>query len=847
MRSGRRDRDSRRPCQRPAIPAFLALWLLALPLSTQTLDEAIDLHAAGSLEAAVRAYRDVAAAPQTPPEDAAMARNNACVALNDLGDYRAALVECREALRLYPMVDDEPGLARTLNNTGLALQYLGRLEEAETQFQRALDLNREHGDAEGQVINLSNLGLAATAAGRYNRALTLHRAAAGLAGRNLSEPWAPGQVRVARINEGVVLEKLGAYREALDVYRLALQEESELDPRSRASLRVNVGVVYRNLGDPVRAREAFEEAIRIYEAAGDTAGLSNAWLNVALVDHLNLRQPAKARHAYGEALRFAEQSGDRAEEIQDLFYLGRLLLEQGLLGDAERAFRRCLAAAERSGSAEGRWSALDGLGRIAAAQGDTRRALDHLQRAMDEIERVRASLRRNTLRSHFFGEKRPVYAAAVEILAKLEAREPGRGHAERALEIAQRAKVRELLDALAGSPQTRAPLRAAELRQRLGDGVLLEYFLGETNLFLWVVRQDGIRMADLGPAAPLLRDAAEVHGRLARGSGPEPVVLSLLSRSLLRPAVPLPGSGSGNLSIAPDGALRYLPFELLPDPDEPERMLVDRHAVSYLPSGSVLAWLDRERADPAVVLLGFGAPEIPKTGILVAGWNLPPLPAAARELGALRKLFPGDAVLKTGGEATEAAFRRSVRKGARVVHLATHTVVDERPGRGAAVLLTPEGDDDGLLYPEEIAALDYQADLSVLAACRSAVTPESGGNALASLTGAFLAAGSPAVLATLWDVGDETTAVFMQQLYYELGRGHAPAEALSLAKRKLREDERWNRPELWAAYVLIGDGPPVAPSCGLPRWLGYAALLAATGLLATLAARKRSSPSQAGS
>ncbi len=817
---------------------FLVLCLLALPLSAQTLDDAIDLHAAGNLEEAVRAYRSVAADSQTPPEDAAMARNNACVALNDLGDYRAALAECQQALRLYPAIDDEPGLARTLNNTGLALQYLGRLAEAETQFQRALDLNRRHGDAEGQVINLSNLGLVATAAGRYNRALTLHRTAAGiadLAGRNPAEPWAPGQVRVSRINEGVVLEKLGAYREALDVYRLALREESELDPRSRASLRVNVGVVYRNLGDPVRAREAFEEAIRIYEAEGDTAGLSNAWLNVALVYHLNLRQPAKARQAYGEALRFAEQSGDRSEEIQDLFYLGRLLLEQGLLGDAERAFRRCLAAAERSGSAEGRWSALDGLGRIAAAQGDTGRALDHLQRAMDEIERVRASLRRTTLRSHFFGEKRPVYAAAVEILAKLEAKEPGKGHAERALEIAQRAKVRELLDALAGA-KTAAPLRAAELQRRLGDGVLLEYFLGETNLFLWVVREDEIRMADLGPAAPLLRDAAEVHRRLSRGSGPEPVVLSLLSRSLLRPAVPLPGSGA--LRIAPDGALRYLPFEMLPDLDEPERALVDRLAVSYLPSGSVLAWLDRERQDPDVALLGFGAPEIPKTGLLVAGWNLPPLPAAARELGSLGSLLPGTEVLKTGGQATEAAFRRAVVQGARVVHLATHTVVDERPGRGAAVLLTPEGDDDGLLYPEEIAALDYRADLSVLAACRSAVTPESAGGALVSLTGAFLAAGSPAVLATLWDVGDETTAVFMQQLYYELGQGRTPADALALAKRKLREDERWNRPEIWAAYVLIGDGPAVASASGLPRWAGASAVLLAIAVLAAFVTRK---------
>ena len=44
-------------------------------------------------------------------------------------------------------------------------------------------------------------------------------------------------------------------------------------------------------------------------------------------------------------------------------------------------------------------------------------------------------------------------------------------------------------------------------------------------------------------------------------------------------------------------------------------------------------------------------------------------------------------------------------RGARVVHLATHTVIDERPGRGAAILLTASGDDDGLLSPEEIAVV----------------------------------------------------------------------------------------------------------------------------------------------
>jgi CHAT domain-containing protein len=172
-----------------------------------------------------------------------------------------------------------------------------------------------------------------------------------------------------------------------------------------------------------------------------------------------------------------------------------------------------------------------------------------------------------------------------------------------------------------------------------------------------------------------------------------------------------------------------------------------------------------------------------------------------------------------------------VARGARVVHLATHAVIDERPGRGAAIVLTPGGEDDGLLVPEEIARLDDRADLTVLAACRTALGPEEGGGALASLTGSFLAAGSRGVVATLWDVGDEATAAFMAQFYWQLGEGSTPAEALRAAKRRLRADPRWNRPALWAAYVLVGDAPAVGAK---RRWGMWIAGIAG-GALAALA------------
>jgi tetratricopeptide (TPR) repeat protein len=821
-------------------PLALALLLPAAALAAgPSLDRAIALHTAGRLQEALREYHALAGA--SDPAVAATALSNACVIQNDLGDYRAALPDCRRALELSRPLGDAEALGRALNNLGLVLEGLGETDEAERRFREALEVNRKAGAAESEAVNLSNLGALAVAAGRYTAALELHDQAAALAARHRSEPWAGEQMRIARINQGVVLDKVGAYREALDLYRQVLAGGGELDPDRRAALLVNTGVIYRNLGDPVRAVDAFREAIGVYRRAGDAAGLSNAHLNLALALHLNLERPGEAEAAYREALRLAEASGDRTEEIQDLFYLGRLLLAAGRGAEAEAAFRRCLAAAEASGSAEGKWSAREGLGRIARARGDLAGALADFEAALAEIERVRAGLARGSRRAGYFGDKRAVYQAAVETLAELERRQPGRGWGERALGIVQRAKARDLLDALGGGRRPAAPQAAADLRARVGGGAVLEYFLGESNLYLWAIRPGSVRFHDLGPRGPVLDAVAAVHRALSHGAAPPPQAVAALSRVLLAPAGPLP-RGDAPLRIAPDGALHHLPFEILAASGEP---LVERSPVSYLPSASALAGIGREaRKDGGVRLLGVGDPllDLPREGaptpraLLVERFGLAPLPAASRELAAVGRLLGGKAEVLTRGQATERAFREAAGRGARVVHLATHTVIDERPGRGAAILLTPEAGDDGLLSPEEIARLDDRADLTVLAACRTALGPGEDGQALTSLTGAFLAAGSRAVVATLWDVGDAATAAFMEQFYWQLGEGLAPAAALREAKRRLRADPRWSRPDLWAGYVLIGDAPPLVPE-RRPWWVAGA--VAGAAILVVIALWRR--------
>ncbi|HYN20887.1 MAG TPA: CHAT domain-containing protein [Thermoanaerobaculia bacterium] len=817
------------------VPAWgMALLLLSgASLAAQTLDEARALHAQQRLPEAVKAYRAAAeATASTDPATAATARNNACAILNELGDFREALKDCAVAIRIRRLQGDPIRLARTLNNAGLALHHLGELRDAEARFQEALEINRLQNDTQGQVINLSNLGLVAASQGRLNRALDLHGTADRMAMLHTNEPWAAAQARISRIHQGVILEKLGAYREALAIYQGVLQDRSELDPHRLAMLRVNVGAVYRKLGDTASAQAAIRDAMATFEAEGDRAGLADAWLNLGLVHLLDVRQSRAAETAFRRALNLARESRIRPEEIQILFYLGRLFFEEGRLDEAERTFTRCLEAAERSGAAEGRWSALKGLGRVAAARGTPEgdgRALQLLERAMAEIEKVPSSPSRSSLRSQDFAERRPVYVAAVELLARMEAREPGAGHAERALAIVQRAKLRELLDALGGTGRAASALPVEHLREEVGNGVLLEYFLGEKDLFLWVVHSGKVRMADLGPYGPILADAMAVHNALSRSQEPDAARLAHLSKILLGPAGKI---GSVDLWIAPDGSLRYLPFELLQDTGG--KLLVERASTSYLPIGSVLGWPSYlRRLTPVFTLIGFSAPALPAdspAGERAARYGLAPRTEKPGALEILADHLPGRHELFTGPGASEEELRQYAANGTRIVHLAGPTVIDERPGRGAAILLAPSDAEDGLLYPEDINAVQYRADLTVLAGCRIFVPAGAEeGDALGTLSGAFLAAGSPGVIATLWNVGDEANAAFVEQLYRELGKGRRPAEALSRTKRRFREDRRWPQPHVWAAYVLVGDAPRVAYTDHL-RYLLGALLLAALAL-----------------
>jgi CHAT domain-containing protein len=110
------------------------------------------------------------------------------------------------------------------------------------------------------------------------------------------------------------------------------------------------------------------------------------------------------------------------------------------------------------------------------------------------------------------------------------------------------------------------------------------------------------------------------------------------------------------------------------------------------------------------------------------------------------------------------------------------------------------------LQATDILNLRLQADLVVMSACQTALGAEVRGEGLVGLTRAFLYAGSPRVVASLWTVPDLSTAEFMTRFYrYMLVDGLAPAAALRRAQVSMWNEGRWARPYYWAAFTLQGE------------------------------------------
>lgn len=391
-----------------------------------------------------------------------------------------------------------------------------------------------------------------------------------------------------------------------------------------------------------------------------------------------------------------------------------------------------------------------------------------------------------------------------------------------------------------------APLTPREIQEGLlaPGQALLQYFLGDDHLFLFVIRQGDVSIVKkpkekgLAEAVLGLRESIYGWSQSQEDSLAEQYAAYgyQLYQSLVQPVAHLLPE---RLIIVPDGILEYVPFEaLLREAAGPPfrnfssyPYLIRDFQISYAHSARLLqemktaAYAARRRW---VLAFAPSFTDLPgqDTSLASRRRNLGRLTGNVKEVQAIKRLLR-TRVYK-GTDATRERFLADAPYYS-IIHLATHAKANDEEGEYSylAFAEVPDTLQNELLYAKDLYSLRLQADLVVISACESGVGELRRGEGVISIARGFSYAGAKSLATTLWRVSDRESAALMASFYQQLKDGRPKDEALRAAKLQFisQPGAMYAHPFFWAAFTLTGDMAPIAVSGQIfPAWV-YALLI----------------------
>ena len=426
------------------------------------------------------------------------------------------------------------------------------------------------------------------------------------------------------------------------------------------------------------------------------------------------------------------------------------------------------------------------------------------------------------------------------------------------------------------------PLTLAEVQQNVLDDqtVLFEYALQTDDSYLFVASKSAVNLFKLPPRSNVDKLAMDLRAQLIpsklqrrlvgidvaeanRGLGiaataPEDVAPFIAASNALYKVILEPAAGmigEKRLMVVADGALNYVPFEvLLKTADSGDfsslGYLVKTNEVIYAPSASVVGAIKQQRtkndsramliiADP--VFNSNDARAQKKTGAAASDAEVRGLgiQSAVTDVGgsapAPNAQMEGLPLMRLNGTRTEADQISKLAKTSggqadvwldldanednldardiskyRVIHVATHGLLNaERPQfTGVVLSLVGNKTHDGFVRTDEVFNLRLGSPLVMLSACETGLGKEKRGEGVMGLTRAFMYAGAPTVGVSLWSVADKSTADLMTDFYRRLfssTQGTTSSGALRGAQLAMISGKKYSAPFFWAPFVLVGD------------------------------------------
>lgn len=693
-------------------------------------------------------------------------------------NLEVALEHLEQGLARAQQTKNEPRIRELYAQLGRAALTLGDVNRAQTYFEAMLQRLEASGDVSSQAT--AYLGLGRTYQEYQNTEQALHYFDAALA-LLAQAPPTPLRSEVLVAKAWTLIDQ-GNLAAAVALLREAAPTVSE-DPRHAYQIALALGTVALEYQNYAQALQHFNHA-------------------AALEDHWT-RPPQQWQVAFGKALALWRMHA--FEEAETEF--------RASVGHIEATRESITQTANRSYYIQNKVQVYKYFAAFLEAQGRSMEAFNYSERARS---RSLVDLLYTTQQEHKHDAARPV-DEVIELNRRI------RALMTELSAVSQEAAADPLSYASTREAQLRREYEATathyeQLHQRLSNSrpiytfetlsadsvrftlahreAMVVYDLrildDKENLIAYIVLPNEIIQLDLRPADNLTEAIRFFRGHLRVADGVPgsdwEAVSTRLYQDLMRPVVDALPGWVNHLHIVPEGALNYLPFAALRSPKG--HFLVEDYSLSMVPSASTLKLAREQNPRRWRSILLFADPD-------------GRLPGSRREVLALKEQSPNRRHAFVGAEATQATLEELAGQYD-ILHLATHgRFVSQAPWRSHLELY------NDVLSVDEIGRLSLDAYLVTLSACETAlggglVTDVPNGDEWIGLNQAFLAAGTPTVMASLWPIHDRVSSTFMIDFYDSLGpRGKAVA--LAQVQRRFIATKELSHPFYWAAFTIMGD------------------------------------------
>ncbi len=735
--------------------------------------------------------------------------NNIATVHESKGDLSEALKWHQQATEIRERLGLEVDLSGSYNNIGGIFAFRTEFEEALVWYYKAKEIRERLGLELDLAYTYNHIGGVYYQQGKYEEALVWYHKS-----KDLREKYGLRSLVIISYNNiGLVHRAQKDYLEALDWFNKArsIEEKHHLE-NGLASSYNNIGLTYQSAGYFRESLEFLHRAREIQEKLELERDLTTSYYNLSssfwLVQEMD------------SALLYAQKSIHLNEQIREAnashtdrqLFVSKSMsaIELGItsafsIGKVTPAF-----AISEKGKARGLSDILSekGLHETVPLPDSllvpTRVILNRIQAIEKELATDLVSEKRSRLRK----QRKVLFQNWQELQAQIRTVAP---------------EYSNLI--------YETTVQADHLQSVLSkDEVLVSYFVGTVNTFVFLITSSALEMIDLGPSDSLKRLIDQFQSEFIPKQKltikrNDPLTQGLLDEQFFKLShdfykklwLPFDSSDlllNKKIVLIPDGFLNYLPFELLIKDNVQKDYqnyyyLVQDHPISYYPSATLLyseRTKEKQVEPPPKDFFGLGVSQFTDINCTIDGNAYSNLSSIAASINRLRDLFSSNlsaAILDE--QVTEGAFKSLDLVNYRYLHFATHGVINTETPDFSSILLQPDDQEDGCLNMYEIFDLNFNADLVTLAACQTGIGKLVHGEGMVGFTRALMYAGTPSVILSLWEVTDESTNQLFLDYYLKLAKDgsdkYAPLRATQLGMIKSGE---YSNPYYWAPFVFIG-------------------------------------------